>query len=126
MQNLTQPYISAIVQALFGILAIFVLIGLKATAKKVHVWLDAHTTAAQRNILHMLAKEGFAFSETMFGQLNGEEKLQKAMNYVTQMLQARGIQISGDEIRAAIEKAVLAYKTQVKPADEPKATKTAV
>ena len=109
-----QPYVNTIVTAAAGVLTAFVLGGLNKLKTKVNVWLEARTTAAQREVIHKIAGEGFAFAQTAFKQAGGERKLQEALQYATLRLAEQGITVSVVELQAAIEKAYLEYKTKTK------------
>ncbi|MCP3778824.1 phage holin, LLH family [Paenibacillus sp. MZ03-122A] len=109
-----QPYVNTIVTAAAGVLTAFVLGGLNKLKTKVNVWLEARTTAAQREVIHKIAGEGFAFAQTAFKEAGGERKLQEALQYATFRLAEQGITVSVVELQAAIEKAYLEYKTKTK------------
>ncbi|MDQ0496380.1 phage holin, LLH family [Paenibacillus brasilensis] len=109
-----QPYVSTIVTAAAGVLTAFALGGLNALKTKVNTWLEARTTAAQREVIHKIAGEGFAFAQTAFKQAGGERKLQEALQYATLRLAEQGITVSVVELQAAIEKAYLEYKAKTK------------
>ncbi|MEJ3720068.1 hypothetical protein WGM54_18960 [Paenibacillus polymyxa] len=47
-----QPYVNTIVTAAAGVLTAFVLGDLNKLKIKVNVWLEARTTAAQREVIH--------------------------------------------------------------------------
>ncbi|WP_016821975.1 hypothetical protein [Paenibacillus polymyxa] len=74
-----QPYVNTIVTATAGVLTAFVLGGLTNSKLKVNVRLEARTTAAQREVIHKIAGEGFTFAQTAFKEAGGERKLQKAL-----------------------------------------------
>ncbi|WP_025684821.1 phage holin, LLH family [Paenibacillus maysiensis] len=109
-----QPYVNTIVTAAAGVLTAFVLGGLNKLKTKVNVWLEARTTAAQREVIHKIAGEGFAFAQTAFKEAGGERKLQEALQYTTLRLAEQGITVSAVEIRSAIEKAYLEYNSKTK------------
>lgn len=109
-----QPYVSTVVTAAAGVLTAFVLGGLNKLKTKVNVWLEARTTAVQREVIHKIAGEGFAFAQTAFKQAGGERKLQEALQYATLRLTEQGITVSVVELQAAIEKAYLEYKAKTK------------
>ncbi|WP_339236210.1 hypothetical protein MKX40_22165 [Paenibacillus sp. FSL R5-0517] len=48
----------------------------------------------------------------MYKEYEGDVKLNKAYEYASDQLEAVGIDVAGDEIRASIEKAVVDYKAQ--------------
>ncbi|WP_025718440.1 phage holin, LLH family, partial [Paenibacillus sp. 1-18] len=108
-------YVNTIVTAAAGVLTAFVLGGLNALKTKVNTWLEARTTAAQREVIHKIAGEGFAFAQTAFKQAGGERKLQEALQYTSLRLTEQGIVVSATELQAAIEKAYLEYKAKTKP-----------
>ncbi|MBE0340901.1 hypothetical protein E4V51_06375 [Paenibacillus sp. 28ISP30-2] len=109
-----QPYVNTIVTAAAGVLTAFVLGGLNKLKTKVNVWLEARTTAAQREVIHKIAGEGFAFAQTAFKEAGGERKLQEALQYASLTLTSQGIVVSKVELRSAIEKAYLEYKAKTK------------
>jgi hypothetical protein len=85
----------------------------------VHRWLQAHTTAKQRDILHQVAGEAYAYAKAVYVEHDGAGKLAAAMAYLSSRLKARGITFTPDEMRAAIEKARLAYKAATTQPGEP-------
>ncbi|WP_226003158.1 phage holin, LLH family [Paenibacillus sp. BJ-4] len=109
-----QPYVSTIATAVVGVLTTIILAGLNTVKVKVNGWLDARTTAAQREVIHKIAGEGFAFAQTAFKQAGGERKLQEALQYASLTLSSQGIVVSQVELRSAIEKAYLEYKAKTK------------
>ncbi|APB78385.2 phage holin, LLH family [Paenibacillus polymyxa] len=109
-----QPYVNTIATAAAGVLTAFVLGGLNKLKTKVNVWLEARTTVAQREVIHKIAGEGFAFAQTVFKEAEGERKLQEALQYTTLRLAEQGITVSAVEIRSAIEKAYLEYNSKTK------------
>ncbi|WP_322925427.1 phage holin [Paenibacillus campi] len=108
-----QPYITAIVTAIIGVLASMVIVGLKTMQSKANQWLDARTTAAQRETIHKVACEAFALAQTAFKELGGQAKLEEALNYALKQLGKQGISVSAQEVQAAIEQAYLDYKAKV-------------
>ncbi|MBB6670296.1 phage holin, LLH family [Cohnella nanjingensis] len=111
-----QPYITGIVQALVGILVLFVLGGASLLGGRVSKWLGARTTAAQREILHRLAAEAAALAESLYNEAGGPTKLNAAITYVLDRAKQLGIDVSRESIRAAIEKAVQDYNARAKGA----------
>lgn len=108
--SLLHPYLITILQAalvgLVGVIGTYVLQGKEHFLK----WLRAHTTAKQRDTLHRLGEEAFAFAKTVYIDHDGPSKLAAAVAYFSSRLEEIGIDASTDEIRAAIEKAYLAYQ----------------
>ncbi|MDY7993367.1 phage holin, LLH family [Paenibacillus polymyxa] len=109
-----QPYVNTIVTAAAGVLTAFVLGGLNKLKTKVNVWLEARTTAAQREVIHKVAGEAFALAQTAFKEAGGERKLQEALQYASLTLSSQGIIVSQVELKSAIEKAYLEYKAKTK------------
>ncbi|MNW32457.1 hypothetical protein D3C74_94000 [compost metagenome] len=109
-----QPYVNTIVTAAAGVLTAFILGGLNKLKNKVNVWLEARTTAAQREVIHKVAEEAFALAQTAFKEVGGERKLQEALQYASLTLSSQGIVVSQVELKSAIEKAYLEYKAKTK------------
>ncbi|MNW33495.1 hypothetical protein D3C74_104580 [compost metagenome] len=109
-----QPYVNTIVTAAAGVLTAFVLGGLNKLKTKVNVWLEARTTATQREVIHKVAGEAFALAQTMFKDAGGVRKMQEALQYASLRLTEQGIVVSPTELQAAIEKAYLEYKAKTK------------
>ncbi|MBP1307346.1 phage holin, LLH family [Paenibacillus sp. FSL M8-0228] len=110
-----QPYVNTNVTAAAGVvLTAFVLGGLNKLKTKVNVWIEARTTAAQREVIHKIAGESFALAQTAFKEAGGERKLQEALQYASLTLSSQGIVVSQVELKSAIEKAYLEYKAKTK------------
>ncbi|MGG4504204.1 phage holin, LLH family [Paenibacillus polymyxa] len=117
MQNVIetiQPAISTIVTAIVGVLVTFALAGINTLKNKANNWLDARTTAAQREVIHKVAGEAFALAQTTFKDAGGVRKMQEALQYASLRLTEQGIVVSPTELQAAIEKAYLEYKAKTK------------
>ncbi|QOH62391.1 phage holin, LLH family [Paenibacillus polymyxa] len=117
MQNVIetiQPAISTIVTAIVGVLVTFALAGINTLKNKANNWLDARTTAAQREVIHKVAGEAFALAQTTFKNAGGVRKMQEALQYASLRLTEQGIVVSPTELQAAIEKAYLEYKAKTK------------
>ncbi|ODA08480.1 phage holin, LLH family [Paenibacillus polymyxa] len=109
-----QPAINTIVTAIVGVLVTFALAGINTLKNKANAWLDARTTAAQREVIHKVAGEAFALAQTAFKEAGGERKLQEALQYASLTLSSQGIIVSQVELKSAIEKAYLEYKAKTK------------
>ncbi|QNR65002.1 hypothetical protein IAQ67_13780 [Paenibacillus peoriae] len=109
-----QPYVSTIATAVVGVLTTVILAGLNTVKIKANTWLEARTSAVQRELIHKIAGEGFVFAQTAFKQAGGERKLQEALQYATLRLAEQGITVSVVELQTAIEKAYLEYKAKTK------------
>ncbi|MBE7897491.1 hypothetical protein G7L40_02080 [Paenibacillus polymyxa] len=117
MQNVIetiQPAISTIVTAIVGVLVTFALAGINTLKNKANNWLDARTTAAQREVIHKVSGEAFALAQTTFKDAGGVRKMQEALQYASLRLTEQGIVVSPTELQAAIEKAYLEYKAKTK------------
>lgn len=102
-----QPYITLIVKAVIGALAAVLLAAVGVIRSKVVNYLDSKTDDKQRELLHKIAGEAFAYAETVYRSEASQVKLAQAMEYAAQQLGRRGIPVTADEIRAAIEAAYL-------------------
>ncbi|MBY0024570.1 hypothetical protein H7K28_15270 [Paenibacillus polymyxa] len=109
-----QPYVNTIVTAAAGVLTAFVLGGLNKLKTKVNVWLEARTTAAQREVIHKVAGEAFALAQTTFKDAGGVRKMQEALQYASLRLTEQGIVVTSTELQAAIEKAYLEFNSKQK------------
>lgn len=99
-----------IMQGVITAVGIMISVGLVWLRNKAEEWINARTSRDQRELLHRIAQEAFAYAETAFKREGGEEKLRRAFEYADRELAARGIELDYEQIRAAIEKAVLDYK----------------
>lgn len=102
-----QPYVSTIVLAIVGFLATLILGVINILKAKAGAYIDAKLTATQREMLHRIAGEAYAYAETVLRGAGGEAKLSEALQYASNQLKKRGINVSAEEIQAAIEKAWL-------------------
>lgn len=102
-----QPYITSIVVAVVGILTTIVLAFIAQLKTKVNLWIDTKTSASQRELFHKIANEAFAHAETVFSSETSRNKLNKAFIYASAKLSDLGIDVTAEEIHAAIEKACL-------------------
>lgn len=111
-----QTYITAIDSAINRVLVTVILRSIALLRVKAESWFDARLSVQQRELLHKIATEGFAYAQTVFKDLEGPAKLDRALQDASEQLITRKINISDVEIRAAIEQAYLNYKaaTQTK------------
>jgi hypothetical protein len=107
-----QPYILALLQAVLVALGGIIVTAIVKEKSKFINWLNAHTTAKQRDTLHRLGEEAFAYAKTVYVSSDGPNKLAAAVAYFSSRLKEQGINVTGDEIRATIEKAYLDFKTK--------------
>jgi hypothetical protein len=111
--------IGSILLEVVALILIFALVQIRGFLLR---WLQAHTTDKQRETLHRLAEEAFSYAKTVYVEHDGPSKLAAAVAYLSSRLKENGITVTRDEMRAAIEKAYLAYKaitTQAAPSDQP-------
>lgn len=104
-----QPYIDTIVTALIGLLVTLLLAGITAIRKKAEAWIEVRTTDQQRETLHKIAQEAYAFVEAQFRGSGSERKLEEAKAYLLHRLNTLGFSLTDEEIRAVIEKAWLEF-----------------
>lgn len=100
------PVILAVITALAGIVVSAVYKGRDYVLN----WIDSKTSNSERDLLHKVAAEAFAQAEALYLHLSGPARLQQAIAYASATLEQRGVQISPEEISAAINKAWLEDK----------------
>lgn len=105
-----QPYVATIVLAIVGLLVTVILGAVNVVKAKAGAHFDAKLTATQRETLHKIAGEAYAYAETAFKDTGGSAKLAEALQYASSQLINRGINVSELEVRAAIEKALLEFQ----------------
>lgn len=111
-----QPIIQQVVLALIGLLTMFALAILTELRIRIKRWIDTRQSAAEREILHRLAEEGFAIVEQTMKSSTAQDKLFAAMTYITKQAEAKGIKVDPETVRATIEKTVTEYNKHRKPA----------
>jgi len=111
-----QPQVATIAVAVVGLLATVVLSMLALLQKRVKLWIDSKTSLAERELIHKIASEAYAFAEKEFKNNGGSTKLSEAYNYASRLLGNAGIKVEPQEIKSAIEKAVLDYNQPNKSA----------
>lgn len=102
-----QPYVTTIVTAVVGALAAVLLAAVGVIKSKAVTYLDSKLDVTQRELLHKIAAEAFAYAETVYKSEENQVKLAQALEYATQQLGRKGIKVTPAEIRAAIEAAYL-------------------
>lgn len=109
MHEMIQPYLEEVVQILITIISMMIIAALAELRGRVLRWIDSRTTKEQRDLIYRIAGEAFSYAEQIFREAGGERKLEVAMQYVSRQLKRRGLDLTEEEIRAAIERAVLEY-----------------
>lgn len=107
-----QPYISSIIVAIIGLVATVIIGAVNKLKKKANDYFEANLTVKQRELLHTIAAEAYAYAESVYKDQGGDEKLNQAFNYVSSKLGDAGLNITAEEIRGAIEKAWNESKTK--------------
>lgn len=115
MHELINQYIADIILAVIGVLAVLARFWLNELKKKAEAYFESRATVEQRKILSLLGKEAFSFAETVYRELDGPEKLARAIEYVEEKAAALGIRVPAEEIRAAVEAAWLEDKRKEFP-----------
>ena len=105
-----QPYVTTVVTALVGALVAVLLSAVAVIKTKAVTYLDSKLDATQRELLHKVASEAYAYAETVYKSAESQAKLGQALEYATQHLGHKGIKVTPAEIRAAIEKAWYDYE----------------
>jgi hypothetical protein len=111
MQDFLQPYLNDVVNAIVGLVAALLIAAFIKLRLKLVSYIDSHTTAAERQLLHSVAAEAVAYAGTVFKDQNGELRLESALSYVNTHLKPYGISFTEAELRGAVEKAYADYKT---------------
>ncbi|WP_025850203.1 phage holin, LLH family, partial [Paenibacillus ehimensis] len=88
-----QPFISDIAQAFVGLLSAVAITAFFWLKKHFINWIDSKTTGQQRETLHKVAEEAFAFVETTMTGQKGAEKLNVAIQYASTHLGEMGIKM---------------------------------
>lgn len=102
--EIAQPYLTAVATALIGLLATLLLALITGLRHKLELWLEARTSAAQREVLHKLAAEAYAYTEKLYDG-NSEDKLNAAIQYVVTRMNLSRFGLTSRDVRAAIQKA---------------------
>lgn len=74
-----QPYVTTIVLAIVGLLVAVILGAVNVVKSKAEAYFDAKLTATQRETLHKIAGEAYAYAETAFKDAGGPGKLTEAL-----------------------------------------------
>lgn len=97
-----KPFVADIAKELITVVATLLMVFWGVAKTKI----IAHIKNEQ---IRKAASEGFALAEKRFTQLNGEGKFNQAFIYTSKKLGDAKIKVTPDEIKAAIEKAVVDY-----------------
>lgn len=112
MQAIIDDNVTIVVKAVIGIGTMLVLYGLNQLKSKLMLWIEKQKIVKDRELLHKIASEGFSIAEQTLTGSNAKFNL--AFSYTSEMLGKAGVKISPDEMRAAVEKAVLDYNAKTK------------
>jgi len=109
-----EQFVHEITNGLVSLLALLVLVAMTELRKRVLGWIDARKSTAEREFLYKLAQEGFALVEQTMSEAASGNKIAAASAYVSRHLEARKINVSHEEVRAAIERFVTEYNKHKK------------
>lgn len=109
-EMIMEPLYSGVVATMSVVIATAVL----WLRRRLASWIEAVTTREQQELLMQLGTQAFAFAETVFNEYGGREKLKAAIDFVDRQLAVRGIELDYEQIRAAVEKAVLEHNIKAK------------
>jgi LL-H family phage holin len=112
--NDISPLVSSILLEVIKLLTAIILAGFGYLQIKAKASINTIKDKAQRELLHKIADEAFAHAETFFANESSQIKLNKALSYVSSKLGELKINLSLEEVRAAVEKACLEYNTKKK------------
>ncbi len=110
MHEQINQYVTQVLLAALALLTVLIKLWLEGLKKKAEAYYEARTTAEQRQTLALLGKEAFSFAETVYLELDGPGKLERAIEYVALKAAAAGIHVPAEEIRAVVEAAWLVDK----------------
>lgn len=116
-----QVILDQVNQLLFLVIQIIILVaGYYLSKLKTNVvqYLEAHTGNNQRAVLDSLAKETFAFAETVYKDLQGPDKLSHALSFLVEKATKHGFNITPEEARSLIEKAWLESRKHLNTASK--------
>ncbi|MNM07370.1 Phage holin protein [compost metagenome] len=116
MKEILDQQVSVVVVAVLSTLATIVLSLLALLQMRVKLWINRKTSLVERELIHKIASEAYAFAEKEFKDNGGPTKLSEAYNYASRLLGNAGIKVAPEEIKSAIEKAVLDYNKPSKSA----------
>lgn len=97
--NIAMPYIMKGLGALLGIVALFVFTKINKYAKE-------KFNESQLSVISIIVKNVVHCVEQTFKDLHGEDKLNEAKNKLINLLEAKGIKLTDEEINILIESAV--------------------
>jgi len=105
----SHSYLVTIILALISLLASVTLAVIYEIRRRLLSWIDSRTSKEQRELIRLMSVEAFSFAEMVYNHTDSKKKLDAANNYLRERLKEKGINISSDEIRAAIECAVMEF-----------------
>lgn len=85
-----QPYVTTIVTAIVGALAAVLLSAVGTVKAKAVSYFESKLDATQRELLHKVASEAYAYAETVYKSAEGQAKLEQALDYATVQLSRKG------------------------------------
>lgn len=86
-----QPYVSTIVLAVVGLLAYVILGAINLVKAKAGAYFDTKLTAVQRELLHWIAGEAYAYAEPAFRGAGGGPNYQKRYSMLRSSLRSAGL-----------------------------------
>lgn len=102
--EISQPYVETILRAVLALVAAVILSIIYKLRAKVEAWLEAKTSVDQRDLLHKLAAEAYAYVERQYTN-GGADKLDYAVQYVLDRLDLDKAGITSKDVMAAVQKA---------------------
>lgn len=100
-----EPIIQEVLQYLLYLVIAAAVGIINKNRKRIEAWFDSRTTAAQREELQNIAGQAYAFVEHVYKDNNGDEKLQKAIQYVVARTNMDKMGINENDIIGAVQKA---------------------
>lgn len=111
------PYLVTLLEVLAAIIMGAIGWGLKRLWKVGLAWFYAHTSAANQAWIESLAKEAYAHAERFYKNVNGDEKLNAAVNYMMKKVNLQTIGLTREDLKGAIQRAWQDYNQYKQPTD---------
>lgn len=75
-------------------------------------WIKQHIDLNKLNEKKELVEVGVTMIQQICKELDGDQKYEKAVEWITQQANAKGLKISEDELKGLIESSVLKFKNE--------------
>lgn len=114
LYELLQPFINDIIVAIAGLFTVITLAIFTELRKRILTWIDSRNDLRHQEYLKFIADQAFGYVEMTMKDAQSQTKINEAIRFVSKNLEKKKIQMSDEEIRASIEKAILEFKSKSK------------